>query len=220
MSELSISQGYFLCTLKENGKLPLFNFKIPISFLAAGLLDLLLEKFIEIGEDNKLQVLKELTPEFQHLDSIYTLIKDSQPIDFHSFLSKYALSLTNRRINILVNDIGQSLDEIGYVAKQQIEMYGKNPDYIPNKEYIDSVIQKIKKEMFEDETRSENIVALVSLMDKSNQIKRYLSKEEIKQLHIRIREIRSDKSKKYLEEIIVFIERLMATYISINPISI
>lgn len=223
MNELSISQEYLLCVLKDNGKLPAFNFKIPIYLLTAGLLDLLLEKFIEMDEmdkDRKIQTIKELTPEFQHLESIYSLIQKSQPIGFHSFISKYALSLTSRRVHTLINDIGKSLDEMEYVSMQRIEMYGKTPDYIPNKEHTTSVVEKIKKEMLEEETSSEKIVGLVILMDKSNQIRRNLSKSEIRQLNIRISEIRSNESKKPLKDIILFIERFMATYISINPISI
>ncbi len=209
MKDLSISQSYLICALNKSGKLPALSLENPVCLLAGGLIDLIFSKIIVVGQDKKLCITSELGEENQYLSSLYAFIKESKPMKVEELASEYAFSLSDKRLKLLVKDIGTSLVALGYATTGNIGLLEKTPCFIPDRKIVDNMIQNIRAELLESGTVSDNMITLVSLMDKSNQIKQYFSKHEKDELKARLKEIRESDSNKLVKEMMDYIDTLM-----------
>lgn len=210
MKDLSISQSYMICALNEGGKLPALSVESPVCLLAGGLIDLIFAKCIAVGQDKKLCITGELGEENQYLNTLYTFIKESKPMKVEGLAAEYAFTFSDKRLKLLIKDVGTSLVTLGYATTESGGLLGKTPCFIPDSKIIDSVIQSIRAELLENGTVSDNMIALVSLMDKSNQIKRYFSKYEKDKLKVRLKEIRESGTNKLVKEMVDYIDTLVA----------
>lgn len=208
MNQLTISQQYLLCVLNEKGKLPSFSTEIPVCLLAGSLIDLILAQCVAVGKDKKLAVTGELTEDNRHLSSLYIFIRESKPMKVEKLASEYAFSLSDKRLKLLIKDVGMSLKALGCASLESGGLTGNAPRFIPDKRAVDNVIQNIRAELLEDGAVSDEIVALVSLMEKSSQIKKYFSKYERDQLKARLKEIQSAESSKLVKEMVDYINTM------------
>lgn len=72
----------------------------------------------------------------------------------------------------------------------------------------------IRAELLEDGQVSDEIVALVSLLEKSGQIKKYFSKYERDQLKIRLKEIQNSDANKLVKVMVDCINTLFVVVMS------
>lgn len=210
MKDLSVSQCYLICTLNKNGKLPALDTEIQVCLLAGGLIDLMFTKSVVLNENKKLCIIDELDAKVDYLNSLYIFIKESKPMKVDKLASEYNFSFSDKRLKLLIYDIGISLSNLGYVSAENGGLFGNTSCFIPNPKIVDNVIQNIRAELLEDGSLSEEIIALVSLMDQSNQIKRYFSKHEKYQLKARLKEIKDTDANKLVKEMMVYIETMVA----------
>lgn len=210
MKDLSVSQRYLICILNERGTLPALRADSQVCLLAGGLIDLILAKSVAVGEDKKLRITAELTAEHQHLKSLYMFIKESKAMKVDALASEYAFTFSDKRFKLLLKDIGTSLVDLEYASVEQGRLFGKTTCFIPDKNSVDHVIQTIRAELLEEGTVSDPIIALVSLLYKSNQIKKYFSKYEKEQLNVRLKEMKENDSNKLLNEMLEWIDTLIA----------
>ena len=209
MKDLTITQEYFLCVLNEDGKLPVFGMDTTVCLLVGGLIDLLLAKSLEINKDKSLHVVGDLGEKHLHLNSLYTFIKESKPMKADKIVTEYMFTFSDKRIKQLIYDVGTSLDDIGCVSAVMGGVFGNTRCFILDKQMVDRVIQAIRVELLEDGTMSESIVALVSLLNKSNQIKKYFSKYENDQLKARLKEIKATDFSKLTDSMVDFIDTII-----------
>lgn len=209
MKDLSVSQNYLICALNESGKLSALNMG-PVCLLAGGLIDLIAAKSIAIDDDKKLRVTGGLGEEYQYLNSIYTFIKDSKPMKIDQLALEYAFTFSDKHIKALFNDVGTSLAVLEYVSAENGGLFGNTPRFIPDMKIVDHVIQNIRAELLENGALSDTIIALASLLDRSNQMKRYFSKYEKDQLKERLKEIRNSSANKLVKEMIDSIDTMIA----------
>lgn len=209
MKDLSVSQSYLICTLNENGKLPALSTEIPVCLLAGSLMDLIFANCVAVGEDKKIYITAELSKEHLYLNSLYTFIKESKPMKMEGLASEYAFTFSDKRLKTLIRDVGNSLADLGCVTTKDGGILGKTSYFIPDSKIVDYVIQNIRAELLECGTVSDHMIALVSLMDKSNQIKRYFSKYEKDQLKVRLKEIKGSDSNKMVKEMTEYIDTMV-----------
>ncbi|MCG9969589.1 GPP34 family phosphoprotein [Pelotomaculum terephthalicicum JT] len=72
------------------------------------------------------------------------------------------------------------------------------------------MIQKIRAELLENGTISDETVALVSLLEKSHQIKKYFSKYESEQLKARLKEIKEAPSNQLVKQMVDYVDMIIA----------
>lgn len=75
------------------------------------------------------------------------------------------------------------------------------------------MIQKIRAELLESGGISDETVALVSLLEKSNRIKQYFSAHESKQLKARLQEVKEAPANKMIRHMIEYIETILTVII-------
>jgi hypothetical protein len=216
MKNLSIAQEYLLCSLNKKGKLPSLSTEIPVCVLASGLIELLASKCIKADEKNYVSVIGDLSGEQVYLKSLYDSLNISKPMKIRKIAEEYIIGLTGRKMTGLVTDIGNSLADKSCVKAEKGGIFGNKDCFIPDTNEVDKVIQKIRAELLESGTMSDETAALVSLLDKSNQIKKYFSKYESEQLKIRLNEIKNTPSDQLVKQMIDYIEEIIAIIAAIS----
>lgn len=219
MKDLTISQKYLLCVLNEKGKLPALDTGIEVCILAGSLFDLMFSECVKIGEDKKIYIDGELNLNLNYLESLHTFIKDSKPMKVDKLASEYSFSFSEKRKKQLFTDIGDSLVDLGLATHEKGGLFANTDFYIPKKEYIDRIIESIRAELLEEGNVSDDMIVLVSLLEKSKVIKRYFSAYEKDRLKIRINEIKETDAHKVVKEMVDYIDGLIAVFVAIGAIT-
>lgn len=219
MPELSIVQEYVLCALSNKGKFPLFSTEIPVCVLAGALIELLASESIQIDEKKQVSVTGSLGMGQTHLKSLYAYLKQSKPKKIDDITGEYNFSFSDKKINALVTEIGNSLLAEGCVSRGTGRAFGNEFTFIPKPVEVDRVIQKIRAELLENGPISEETVALVSLLEKGNLIKNYFSKYESEQLKARLQEIKAAPSNQLVKQMMEYVDTMLALIVVITSVT-
>lgn len=214
MKDLSIAQEFLMCSLNSKGRLPLIGKEVPVCIVAAGIIELLQNENIKF-DSNKIIVTKGLTGELNYLKSLYDELSKYNSIEIKKLIKNYAATLTDKKLNILINDIGNELEGKKCVVKNKSGLFIKKESFIPSEKYINVIVEKIRAELLEDGSVSDEVIALVSLLEKSNQLKKYFSSYESDRLKARIEEIKNTAQNRLVKQMMECIDILMATITAI-----
>lgn len=209
MKALSITQEFLLCSLSEKGKLPVIGKEVSVCLLASGLIELLLNNCIQVDEKNTVNVIGDLDEKQGYLKSLFNRLSESGPVKIEKIAQEYCLGLTEKRLNMLIIDIGKSLEGLGCVTSEKSFFFKSKLRFVPNTDEVDKVIQKIRAELLENGPISDETVALVSLLEKSKQIKQYFSSYEAKQLKSRLKEIREAPTNQLIKQMVDYVDSLV-----------
>lgn len=210
MKALSITQEFMLCSLSKKGKLPVIGKEVSACLLASGLIELLLNNCIQVDEKNTVNVIGDLDEKQVYLKSLFNRLSESSPMKIEKIAREYCLSLTEKRLNMLIIDIGKSLERLDCVTSEKGFFFESKLRYVPNPDEVDKVIQKIRAELLENGPISDETVVLVSLLEKSKQIKQYFSSYEAKQLRSRLKEIREAPTNQLIKQLVDYVDRIVA----------
>lgn len=217
MRDLSITQEYMICTVNNKGALPAANPKVGVCLVVAGLLELQLEKCISMGD--KVTVCAELPEHMSYLKPLYDVINQKKPMKAQKVVETYYASFTGKKINMLLDALTESLKAAGVVEPVKAGLFGNKEGYVPKKEVITGIIEKIRAELLEDGEVSEDVAALTVLLDKSGQLKEYFSKYEQKDLKGRLDAIRKSETGTTVKDLLWYIDSLDASIMISTMIS-
>lgn len=209
MKNLSVTQEYLLCTINKKGKLNSLSMEIPASILSGCLIELLINNCIEINEKNVITVTNNLNEELFYLKSIFDLINTYQPIKISKLVEDFIMS--GKKQDELVNNIGKSLANLNCATIKNGGIFNNRLYFIPNNEDVNKIIEKIRAELLENGNITDETIALVNLLDKSNQLKQYFSKYEFEKLNARLEQIKKDNSSDVINKIINCVEEIITT---------
>lgn len=209
MKMLSLTQEYLLCTLGEKGKYSSMQIEKGVCFVAAGILELLMDGVIET-DGKKAWVKTPLPLEQSYLSSLYGMIEQKQPVTLERILENYSFNITDQNIKTLLQAVGDSLEQAGCVKKERGGLLRKSTLYIPLAKEKDAVIQKIRAELLEDGNLSDDVIALTVLLQKCGELSRYFSAYEKKDLKARLKTIKESCENKMVGKMVEYIETLFA----------
>lgn len=216
MRDLSITQEYMVCTVNGKGALPSSNQKAAVCLIASGLLDMQLAKCISLN-DKKVSVCAELPEHLTYLKSLYDVVNQDKPVKVEKVVETYTFAFTNKKLYELVNAIMNSLKESDILEPAKTGFLGNKDNYVPRKEVITGIIEKIRAELLENGQISEDVIALTALMDKAGNLKDYFSKYEHKELKNKIEAIKKSEAGTLAKEMVQHIEALnMAAILSVT----
>lgn len=215
MKDLSITQEFFLCSLDKKGRLPVFGNEVSVCILAGGLIELMMRKCIKIDEKNVVYKTGDLSKDLTYLKSLFDWIGESKPMKIERIAQEYVLSFNSKRLNILKGDLGMSLVDGNFVRIKKGGIFGNKTYFAPNLDEVDRIIQKIRAELLEEGKVSDETVALVSLFQKSHQIKKYFSKYESDRLKTRLREIKETSSNKLVKRMVDYVDEMVAVIVAV-----
>lgn len=207
MRDLAITQEYLICAVNSKGKVSGFGSEKLICLIASGLLELQLEDCIKIDK-KRVVVTNTLPDEKLYLKPLYDFLNQQKPVKLEKILEAYNYSFTDRGYE-LVNSIGTSLKDIGLVEATRTGIFGNKNAYIPNANAVHYVVDMIRAEFLEDVEVTEDIAALIILMDKSKLLKTYFSEYEQKEIKKKLKEITNSDTGKTIKDMINNVEYMI-----------
>lgn len=210
MKDLSIVQEYLICSFDKKGNLPMIGKEISTCVLAGSLIELLQAQVIKI-DNRSISITSELVNELHYLKSIYNEINKHKSIEINNLIKMYVMSLTDKKLKILISDLCSELESKQCVTKHIGKVLFNSERFIPNEECVDYVVEKIRAELLEEGIISDEVIALVSLLDKSNLLKKYFSKYESKKIKQRLEEIKCTHSNVLVKQMIDYVDSIMSS---------
>ena len=207
MKDLSITQEYMICTVNGNGTLPNYNEKAVACLIVSILLEMQLAKCISLT-DKKVSVCAELPEHMAYLQPLYNVINQGKPMKVEKVVENYMVTFTNKKLNELVGALIESLKEADIVEPVKVGFFGNKDGYVPKKDIVTGIIEKIRAELLEDGEISEDVIALTALMDQAGSLKNYFSKYEQNELKNKIEAIKKSEAGTLAKEMAQHIETL------------
>lgn len=212
MKNLSTTQQYFLCILKKNGKISSLEMEKTTCLAASAVVELLMEDILAF-DGKKLSIQVALPEEKSYLRQVYDVVVKKQPVKFENAIEYFSFNFTDKYINRLIEDIGESLAELGCVRKEKGGFMNGKTLYIPNEADVDHIVQNIRAELLEDGEISEDIVVLTALLNKSQDLQRYFSSYEKQALKKRLAEIKENPQNELIHKATEYIDTLFLMFI-------
>ena len=212
MKNLSTTQQYFLCILKKNGKISSLEMEKTTCLAASAVVELLMEDILAF-DGKKLSIQVALPEEKSYLRQVYDVVVKKQPVKFENAIEYFSFNFTDKYINGLVEDLGESLAELGCVRKEKGGFMNGKTLYIPNEADVDHIVQNIRAELLEDGEISEDIVVLTALLNKSQDLQRYFSSYEKQALKKRLAEIKENPQNELIHKATEYIDTLFLMFI-------
>ena len=212
MKNLSTTQQYFLCILKKNGKISSLEMEKTTCLAASAVIELLMEDILTF-DGKKLSIQAPLPEKKSYLRQVYDIVAKKQPIKFENAIEYFSFNFTDKYINGLVEDLGESLAELGCVRKEKGGFMNGKTLYIPNEGDVDHIVQNIRAELLEDGEISEDIVVLTALLNKSQDLQRYFSSYEKQALKKRLAEIKENPQNELIHKATEYIDTLFLMFI-------
>ena len=207
MKDLSITQEYLICAVNSKGKISGFGSEKLICLIASGLLELQLEKCIKIDK-KRVVVIDNLPDERLYLKPLYDFVNQQKPVKLEKILEAYNYSFKDRGYE-LVNSIGASLKDLGLVEVTCTGIFGNKNVYIPNANAVHYVVDMIRAEFLEDVEVTDDIAALIVLLDKSKLLKIYFSEFEQKEIKKKLKKITNSNTDKTIKDMVDNVEYMI-----------
>lgn len=207
MKDLTITQEYLICTVNDKGNIPQLNSEPVTCLVASGLLEMKMEECILI-DSKMVSVCAELPERLQCLKPLYDVVNQGKPIKLRKVLEAYAVSFSDKQLRELMISIFEPLKDSGMVTLVKSGILGNKENYAPTKNTVDGIIKKIRAELLGEEEVTDDVAVLTALLDKSGQLKNYLSKYERTELKDKLRDIKNSETGKSIRLMIDYVEML------------
>ena len=209
MKDLTLSQTYLICAVNEKGKLFSFNTEKMVCLVAAALLELQMDGCVSI--DKKYVTVTGPLPEGKgHLRPLYDYLQGPKPVKTERLLEEYTYSVTDARLKELLSAIGDSLAALGLVEPVQRGLLGQQRGYLPTREAINGVVDMVRAELLEEGEVTEDVAALVILLEKGKSLKPYFSAFEQKEMKAKIQAIVQTPAGKLVRDMVEYVEGVIA----------
>lgn len=207
MKDLSITQEYMICTVNGKGTISGNNEKAAACLVICGLLEMQLAKCVSLNE-KKVSVCTELPENMTYLQPLYNMINHGKPMKVEKVIEAYTMALTNKKLYEFEDALMESLKEADVVEPVKTGLFSNKDSYVPKKDIVTGIIEKIRAELLEDGEISEDVIALTALMDQTGNLKDYLSKYEQKELKNKIKAVKKSEAGTLAKKMIQHIEEL------------
>lgn len=199
MAPLTLTQEYLICTIDKKGSLPSYSQETAACLIISGLLEMEAESCISVV-GKKIAVRGKLPENLSVLAPLYHTLRKKRPTKLQKILDRYLLSCSRKRLRALSASIMAPLREENLAVSVFSGLIKKREQFAPTKEAQEQVIQKIRQELLENATLTENTAALALLLNKAGCLKHYFSKQERKELKIRLEEIKNGDGDKRIKD--------------------
>ena len=140
---------------------------------------------------------------------MYEFIDRPKPVKIEKILDAYNYSATSRRLFELMDAVGASLEAEGLVEIGKAGLLSGRRAYVPRREAINGVIDQIRAELLEAGEVTEDVAALVVLLDRSKSLKQYFSDFERKEMKARLKQIMNAPTGKMIREMVEYVEGML-----------
>lgn len=215
MKDLSIVQEYFICAVNEKGNIPKLGVERFVCLVTGGIAELKMAGCIGIEKDI-VSVIKVLPEDMLYLHMLYSYIDEKGPVKLKTIVEAFTMSFSGKKLEMLIEDVRVSLGKAGVLKPEAIGKVMKKTVYVPERESVTCIVDKIRAELLEEGTVTDETACLAVLFDKSKMIKTYFSTFEQKELKEKLSELAKRPENKMIKEMTEYIEMLLVVIISVS----
>lgn len=213
MKELSITQEYLICAVNEKGKISGFSTEKLVCFVASALLDMQLSGCVSM-DGKKVTVTGELPAGKSYLRPLYDFINRPKPVKLEKVLEEYNCTVTDKRLNELMEAVGGSLEEMGLAESAKAGILGGKKSYTPAKAALDDIIGSLRAAILEGGQVTKEIAVLVTLLDKSKCLKAYFPDNERREIGTKLKELVNTPDGKLIKEMIDYVDGMIVAMVA------
>lgn len=219
MERKTITQEYLMLATNEKGKLSLMNgTEAKAGIVAAGIMDLVLAKAIII-EKKKAEAAGNLPEELSFLSPLYEYLQEKKR-SVRKVIEDYCLSVTDSRLNQLIEETGNSLAESGMATEEKGGMLGNKRLFIPSEKCREELIDCLKTAVIKEEMLTLHDTVLVSILKETKSLKQYFSKHELGILQEKLKEMKNHPDSRAVKEMVGYIDEAMAAMIAATLVAL
>lgn len=184
MTDLTISEAYFLFALGEKGKISGYDSAKVACLLTAALYELSLEGSVSFAE--KRIYLSKCPPDKEFLTPLYQQLTQMDTLTYRDIYNEYASSVSEWRLNTFTSVLGRVLAEKGYVTNAKVGLFGGRTFFIPHKKAIPSAAAEFSIDLMYQTPPSPEDCLLWFLLKQSGCIPSFFSDEQKSEIHRKV----------------------------------
>ncbi len=211
MKELTITEKYALCMLKEQGKLN--KIEIRPHLIVSMIVEMMLNGNVEITDKNKVN-LKENLPTKGYNRKLYEIIQESRmEVPLKSIVTSICGGISDRKIINMIELLQESMLEKGLISREMTKgLLGNKEVIIVNENEVNCVIEEVRAEFLEKGNLTEDFILLGSLLNATKFLKNIFTKYEKETLKKRLEEIKGTEIAKKVKVAQSVIDDMIAIY--------
>ncbi len=137
-------------------------------------------------------------------------MNQGKPVKLDKIFETYMVAFTDKKLHELTDSIMNSLKDANVVIPVKAGIMGNKENYVPAKETVNYVIEKIRAELLEDGELTEDVIALTALLDRAGYLKDYFFKHEKSELKRRLSEIKDSEVGKSVKDMVNNVEGIVS----------
>ncbi len=137
-------------------------------------------------------------------------MNQGKPVKLDKVFETYMVAFTDKKLHELTDSIMNSLKDANVVIPVKAGIMGNKENYVPAKETVNYVIEKIRAELLEDGELTEDVIALTALLDRAGYLKDYFFKHEKSELKRRLSEIKDSEAGKSVKDMVNNVEGIVS----------
>ncbi|SET02872.1 Golgi phosphoprotein 3 (GPP34) [Enterococcus malodoratus] len=206
MKNLSLSQQYLLFTMNRQGKISSVNYYVGMCLVMAGLLDLQAAGVIELEQKEIIVLTDELPAELEYLNCLLNKIMQLKKKGIEKIANAYGATFFEKDLKQLVAQIRGSLIQL-----REIRVEGTT-SYLAKENTIAKLVARLENLNALDNDG----LTLAILLKKSSYLKKYIDKEDRKELEAKIKAAKNDPVSKQTQLMISQLDWLVGALVVVT----
>lgn len=185
MNDISTSEAYFLCAVRNKGKI--FGYDtIKVACLMASILAEMMQTGSIDLSGNKIVLTGDPSFGTSYLMPVYEHLKEMELLDFKHLLQDYSSGWSDRHLNAVTSTIGNGLARQGLVTRAKIGILNGKTYFMPYKDTLPALIAELQVNIMYQTPIPVEDGFLWTLLEKSNCIPKTLTNEQQTSINSRV----------------------------------
>ncbi|MGL4694776.1 GPP34 family phosphoprotein [Enterococcus larvae] len=208
MSQLTISEQFFLLMMTKKGTIGALNDYGKVSLVMAGLLDLQNAGVIKIEESQVVFLEAELPEKYSGLAPLADKLRGLKKRTLKKIADAYSGTFLEKELSLLTQSTREELDKKGIIQRKSEDgIFGEKVSWFAEESEVKQIVNSLKN-AFDDMDRHLDQLALVLLLQKSNGLSQYLSKYDQKMIKEELKELKRSELAKDIQKMMSVVDEM------------
>ncbi|ONI39178.1 hypothetical protein AN639_10435 [Candidatus Epulonipiscium fishelsonii] len=143
MNDLTLTQQYTLCAMKNNGEFGEWHSE-DLMLEVAAVLELVQRKLIKFRNDQTIKIVDKLNLECSHLQPVYEIIQENEPMEFDELIEEFENNYNADVKEDLFENVKNILMVKGALVEDKNSRWDDEPIWYPKNNVIKLLMEKLR----------------------------------------------------------------------------